>query len=89
MITPFILSLCAGCFVAVMRYVLNDKWNALPKGICHFCLFFWISFAIEIPIALIGLTQSIQYATLILIFGAAVSTVVSNIGYVYIKNANL
>lgn len=85
-----LLSVGIGCFIGILRFVLDDKWNVLPKHLCRFCASFWVTwFPNWILIGwLLYHGHSIIYTIIAFALGIAVATVISCISYVYIKNAN-
>lgn len=80
-----------GCFLGILRFVLDDKWNSIPKALCRFCLFFWAACTLHWIVAgvLLLTGHAITPTCIGLVFAIPVTTVVANFSYVYIKNANL
>lgn len=86
-----LLSVSIGCFLGILRFVLDDKWKALPKNLCRFCLFFWVGFLMQwiVTGSMLYMGYPIVETIVSFITGASVATVVTSFSYVYIKNANL
>lgn len=84
------LSVGIGCLLGILRFVLDDKWNLLPKALCRFCAFFWIAFVLFglSTIYFILHDYSLRSIAVGFISSVAIATVTTNISYVYIKNAN-
>lgn len=84
-----VMLLVIGTGLGFLRFVLDDKWNVLPKSLCRFCATWWAALALTIVAALILLF--LEFAPLLavlMILGAFPATVLACISYVYIKNAN-
>jgi heme exporter protein D len=84
------ISLGLGCCLGVLRFVLDDKWKALPNRLCRFCFFSWCA----IVILLVPCAYAVAIGSDFLNIGeyivtTALSIVITNISYVYLKNANL
>lgn len=88
-LTAIILSVCAGCGIGVLRYVLNDKWNVLPKRLCQFCATFWAAVISSCVLCLLFRQEAYLLDSLSLILSVSVATVAGCVSYVYIKNASL
>jgi hypothetical protein len=86
-----LLSVGIGCFLGILRYVLDDKWNVLPKSGCRFCISFWMIMIVEWCISGYFLFNGSEITSVIvsLVAGVSVATVLASFSYVYIKNANL
>ena len=79
-----------GFVFGFMRFVLDDKWNCIPKNICRFCLSFWIIVFSNLIILFYHEQTSIINSIDIAYLGCSIATaiVVASFSYVYLKNAN-
>lgn len=77
-----VMLLVIGTGLGFLRFVLDDKWNVLPKSLCRFCATWWLAIALSVLFYFTGFTIWLCP------FTALPITVIASISYVYIKNAN-
>lgn len=85
----FLSGAIIGCIVAFFRFLLDDKWQVIPKDICRFCVSWWFCFIMSVAIS--GYMTDPQFV-IWLIIKFSISTVIAmtvhSFAYIYIKNAN-
>lgn len=81
-----VMLLLIGTGLGFLRFVLDDKWNALPKRLCRFCATSWTSVPLSAVVFVINDHTIVN--GLICLGGIPLVVVLASFSYVYIKNAS-